>query len=151
MTRRNETTQAVTDGSDLVWQGETYARIPPGIYQASCTGLQGPQWVPAYQRWSLRLNFMLLDGETEVSAFLNMGSNPKRKSYGRQSKFYKAWCQANGEPPCKGQRLVFASFTEPGLLYTVRVADAVKDDHQKDKPDVLVYSKVMDILRVERP
>lgn len=151
MTGRNEKPQTMPDGSDLVWKGDTYARVPPGIYQAACTGWQGPEWVLNFRRWSLRLNFALLDGEAEVSAFLNLGSDPKRKSYGRRSKFFKAWCQANGETPLKGQRLVFSAFTEPGLLYTVRVADAGKDEHQEDKPDVLVYSKVTEIVRVERP
>jgi hypothetical protein len=151
MTRLIEKPQSITDGSDMVWQGDTYARVPPGIYQAACTGWQGPEWVFSYRRWSLRLNFALLDGEAEVSAFLNMGNDPKRKSYGRRTKFYKAWCQANGDTPRKGQRLLFSAFTEPGLLYTVRVADAVKDEAQEEKPDVLVYSKVTDILRVEHP
>jgi hypothetical protein len=151
MTRQNETPQPVTDGSDLVWQGDTYARVPPGIYQAVCTGWQGPQWVRAYHRWSIRLNFSLLGCEADVSRFLNLGSDPKRKSFGRRSSFYKAWSQANGETPRKGQRLTCATFTEPGLLYTVRVADAVRGETQQEKPDVLVYSKVTEILRVERP
>jgi hypothetical protein len=150
MTRRNETTQAVTDGSDLVWQGETYARIPPGVYSGSCTSWQGPAWVRAFRRWSLRLNFILMDGETEVSGFLNLGDDPKRKSFGRRSKYYKVWCQANGEPPCKGQRMPPKTFTEPGLLYILRVDDATKDEHQAEKPEALVYSKAMEILRVER-
>ena len=151
MTCPNAKPQSATDGSDLVWQGNTYARVQPGIYQAACTGWQGPEWVFNFRRWSLRLNFTLLDGETEISAFLNLGNDPKRKSFGRRSKYYKAWCQANGDTPRKGQRLAFSAFTEPGLLYTVRIADAAKDEHQEDKPDVLVYSKVTDILWVERP
>ncbi len=149
MTRQLKTQQPARDGSDLIWQGDTYARVPPGIYKATCTGWQGPEWVRNYRRWSLRLNFVLFDGETEVSAFLNMGNDPDRKSYGRRSKFYKAWCQANGATPCKGERLLFSAFTEPGLLYTVRVGDAGKDEAQQEKPDVLVYSKVSDILQVE--
>jgi hypothetical protein len=42
------------------------------------------------------------------------------------------------------------TFTEPGLIYTLRVGDAVKDEHQVEKPDALVYSKAKQILRVER-
>lgn len=150
--RMRRITQAVRveDVSGPVWDGDKYARIPPGIYQGICTGWQGPDWVIPFQRWSLRLNFALLDGETEVSAFLNMGNDPKQKSYGTRSKFYAAWCCANGERPRKGQRLRYDTFAEPGLLYTLRVADAIKDERQADKPDALVYSKVVDIVGVDR-
>lgn len=149
MTRQTRTQEPAADGPDLVWQGDTYARVPPGIYQATCTGWQGPEWVLAFQRWSLRLNFTLIDDLSQVSAFLNLGKDRKRKSCGRRSKFFKAWSQANGETPRKGQRMTCSAFTEPGLLYTVRVGDSVKDETQRAKPDVLVYSKVMEIIRVE--
>ncbi len=43
------------------------------------------------------------------------------------------------------------TFTEPGLLYTVRVADIVKDEKAADKPDAMIYSCVTEILKVERP
>ena len=150
MTRRNKTIQTETDGSDLVWQGDTYARVPPGIYRAVCTGWQGPQWVRAFRRWSIRLNFALLGCEADVSGFLNLGNDPKRKSFGRRSNYYKLWCQANGEAPCKGQRMLRDTFIEPGLLYTLHVGDANKDEHQAEKADALVYSKAMRILRVDR-
>jgi hypothetical protein len=43
------------------------------------------------------------------------------------------------------------TFTDPALLYLVRVADATKDGKAVDKPNALVYSRVTDILRIERP
>ncbi len=43
------------------------------------------------------------------------------------------------------------TFTEPGLIYLVRVEDAVKDGKDELKPDALVYSRVTEILKVERP
>jgi hypothetical protein len=42
------------------------------------------------------------------------------------------------------------TFTEPGLIYTVRVANSIKDDKGGQKPGALVYSRVTDVLRVER-
>jgi hypothetical protein len=135
----------------MVWEGVELPRVSPGEYQATCTGWQGPEFVRAFQRWSLRLEFALLDDGTRVSAFYNLGSDPARPRPGRRSRFYAAWSQANGEPPCKGQRMTPETFTEPGLFYTLQVADAVKDESQKRKPDALVYSRVVNILRIDRP
>jgi len=42
------------------------------------------------------------------------------------------------------------TFTEAGLIYTVRVADSVNDERGGRKPGALVYSRVTDVLRVER-
>jgi hypothetical protein len=153
MMRSSQTRDPVVnrdDSSGLRWEGFTPTRIRPGLYQGFCSRWQGPEWVRAFRRWSIRFEFILLDGETVVSVFYNLGSNPAHKSYGRRSRFYKDWCRANGEPPCKGQRMTYATFTEPGLLYTVRVADATKDERQAEKPDALVYSRVTEIIRVER-
>jgi hypothetical protein len=42
-------------------------------------------------------------------------------------------------------------FTEAGLLYLVRVADCLKDGKDAAKPEALIYSRVTEILRIERP
>jgi hypothetical protein len=47
--------------------------------------------------------------------------------------------------------MTFETFTEAGLLYTVRVAFAGKDGKGELKPNALVYSRVTDILKVEWP
>jgi hypothetical protein len=134
---------------DLVWEGVDLPRIPPGEYRAACVDWQGPEFVRAFQRWSVRLEFAILDDGTLVSAFYNLGSDPARPRAGRRSRYFAAWTQANGEPPRKGQKIAPETFAEPGLLYTLQVADAVKDEAQKRKPDALVYSRVVNILRVE--
>lgn len=134
----------------LVWEGVELPRVAPGNYRAACVRWQGPEFVRAFQRWSVRLEFSLLDDGTLVSAFYNLGSDPARPRVGRRSRYYAAWSQANGEPPRKGQKITPEAFAEPGLLYTLQVADAVKDEAQKRKPDALVYSRVVNILRVER-
>lgn len=146
---RRESSGTQSQNSRLIWEGVDLPRIPPGDYNATCIGWQGPEFVRAFRRWSLRLEFTLLDDGTSVSAFYNLGNDPTRPHPGRRSRFYAAWSQANGEPPRKGQRMTLDTFTEPVLLYTLRVVDAVKDERQKNKPDALVYSKVAEIVSVE--
>lgn len=136
----------------LTWEGADYPHIPPGDYQAVCNRWQGPEWVRAYRRWSLRLEFFLLAENCCASAFLNFGSDPKGpRPQGPRSRFYAAWCMANGERPRKGQQIALETFTEVGLLYLVRVADCTKDGMDADKPDALIYSRITEILKVERP
>lgn len=139
------------DSPGLTWQGVDLPRISPGDYQAVCVRWQGPEWVRTFRRWSIRLEFSLFAENTSVSAFLNMGSNPTGPHIGRRSRFYAVWSMANGEAPRKGQRMTWETFTEAGLVYLVRVADAVKDGKDELKPDSLVYSRVTEILKVERP
>lgn len=138
------------DDPGLVWEGINLPRVAPGIYQAVCVGWQGPQWVRAFRRWCLRLEFALLEDGTLVSRFYNLGNDPARKSHGRRSLFYAIWCWANGEPPRKGQKMTLDTFTEEGLIYTLRVADSIKDEKGGQKPGALVYSRVTEVLRIDR-
>lgn len=136
----------------LVWQGADLPRVAPGDYEAVCTGWQGPEWLRTYHRWSIRLEFSLLSEGQSVSAFFNLdGSEKAPLPPGRRSRFYAVWCLANGEAPRRGQEMALGVFTEAGLLYLVRVADAVKDGKNEIKPDALVYSRVTEVLRVTRP
>lgn len=139
------------DSPGLTWQGVDLPRVSPGDYQAVCIGWQGPEWVRAFRRWSLRLEFSLMTDGTLVSAFYNLGNNPQNPDISRRSRLYAAWCMANGEAPRKGQQMRWETFTEAGLLYLVRVADCLKDGKDAAKPDALVYSRVTDVLKVERP
>jgi hypothetical protein len=134
----------------LTWEGVDLPRVTPGDYRAVCVAWQGPEWVRAFRRWSLRLEFSLLADGTLVSGFYNLGSDSAGPRIGRRSRFYAVWSQANGEAPRKGQRMTLETFTEEGLLYTVRVADAAKDEQATEKPDALVYSRITDVLRIER-
>jgi len=139
------------DNTGLTWQGEDLPRVSPGDYQAVCIGWQGPEWVRAFRRWSLRLEFSLMTGEGTVSAFFNMGDDAAKPRIGRRSRLYAAWSLANGEAPRKGQQMAWATFTDPSLLYLVRVADSTKDGKDTAKPDALIYSRVTEILKTERP
>jgi len=140
-----------SNADDLTWQGCDLPTIPPGDYQATCIKWQGPVFLRNYRRWSLRLEFDLVAERCSVSAFFNMGNDPKRPNVGRRSRFYAAWTQANGEPPHKGQRMQLETFTDPSLLYIVRVSNSVKDEHENNKPQELVYSRVQEIVRIDRP
>jgi len=135
----------------LTWRGEDLPRISQGDYQAVCVGWQGPEWIRAFRRWSVRLEFSLLDDGTLVSAFFNLGSDPQEPFIGRRTRYYRVWSVANGEAPRKGQQMTPSIFTEGGLLYLVRVADCLKDGKEAVKPDALVYSRVTEVLKIERP
>lgn len=139
------------DSPGLTWQGVDLPRVSPGDYQAMCIGWQGPEWCRAFRRWSLRLEFSLMTGEGTVSAFFNMGSDATGPRLGRRSRLYAAWSLANGEAPRKGQQMTWDTFTDPALLYLVRVDDSLKDGKDATKPDVLIYSRVTEILKIERP
>jgi hypothetical protein len=131
----------------LTWDGAEYPHVKPGIYQAVCVALQGPEYVRRYQRYSLRLEFSLLDDGTAVSLFLNFSDG---KVPGSQSNYFKYWSMANGETPIRGQHMSPQIFTEPGLLYSIRVEDARTDSKGEAKPEVLVYSRVSEILKAVR-
>ena len=137
-------------GPSLTWDGVELPRVQPGNYDAVCIGWQGPEWVRSFHRWSLRLEFRLLAEDVSVSAFFNLGANQQKPHIGRRSRFFAAWCMANGEMPRRGQQMALEAFTEPGLIYVVRVEDAIKDGKDALKPEALIYSRVTEILGVER-
>ena len=121
--------------------------MSPGAYEAVCVGWIGPDYLFAFQRYSLALRFRLLGEDEEVCLFLNMGQSGPPK---RGSNFFKVWTMANGELPRKGQEMELEIFTEPGLIYTVQVEDAEKDGDGKQKHDALIYSRVTRVLGVNR-
>ena len=137
-------------GPILTWQGADLPRVQPGNYQAVCVGWQGPESYIAYRRWSLRLEFSLLDGGTLVSCFFNFGGKSRPCLQGRQSKFYEAWTLANGELPRKGQDMPLETFSDPSLIYVVCVEDCGANSKQGTKLDALIYSRVTKILKVDR-
>ena len=83
--------------------------------------------------------------------FFNFGRKAKPDPPGPLSRYFAAWTIANGELPRRGQQMTPEIFTEPGLLYTVRVADASIDWRKADKPPSLIYSRAEEIIHVQRP
>src|SRR5271154_6258645 len=116
-----------------IWRGAEYSRVAPGNYTAFASRIQGPEWCPQFQRYSLLVEFEPM-GEPDsvrVCLFLNMGSDP-RKPPGRQSNFYKAWTIANGEMPRRGEEMRFDVFLR-GQVYEIEVADVLRNSEQECK------------------
>ena len=126
---------------NLTWDGVTYSRVPPGIYDGVGCGVQGPEWCRAYRRWSLRIEFALLSEDVRVSRFFNLGSDPLKPVVGRQSIYFKWWTAANGELPRRGQKMLPDVFLE-GQVFRLEVEDARMDAEQQAKHDAEVYSRV---------
>ena len=133
----------------LTWQGSNYTHVTPGTYTATGSGHQGPEWCRQFHRWSIRIQFELLDGSGSVSRFFNMGSNADSPAIGRNSLYFKAWTLANGEMPRRGQAMSPEVFCE-GQIFEIRVEDARLDSQQKDKGESEIYSRVAELISARR-
>ena len=101
-----------------------------------------------FSRWSLLVEFELLDDGARVCAFYNFGSNREGPVTMRRGNYFKAWTLANGELPRKGQLMSPDVFLE-GQIFTVEVKDSRNDPADTEKADAEVYSKVTAILNVD--
>jgi hypothetical protein len=142
--------QAAKEPFSWIWRGTEFVRVTPGNYEAICVGWKGPEYAPAYQRYSLRVNFRLLSEGAEVAMFFNFGRKPAQAP-GPLSRYFCAWVKVNGGLPRRGQSMAPEIFMEAGLPYTIRVADAAIDSKKADKPDCLIYSRAEEIIEVRRP
>jgi len=118
--------------------------MPSGLLEVRPTKIQGPEWVRAFRRWSLRIECNTVDEPGEVSAFFNMGSDPTRPKIGRQSNYYKAWVLANGGAPMKGEEMSPDVFLHK--YFRVRIGQSTKDKSGADKPEAEVYSKITEFV-----
>jgi hypothetical protein len=132
-----------------VWTGISYTRVAEGRYQAIAVRHQGPEWVRAFLRWSLLVEFELLDDGSRICVFYNMGNDPKGPTAARRGKFFAAWTQANGEMPRKGERMAPDVFLE-GQVYTVEVKDCRRNAREQEKANAEIYSVVTEIVSVAR-
>lgn len=135
----------------LVWEGAERLRISSGEYTARCVGFQGPEWIRAFRRWGLRLDFVLDPDEQTLSVFYSFGEDRKAPKIGARSKYFKDWVRANGGPPKRGQAMSPSDLVNAEIAYTVCVSDSVKDEEGKMKDEALVYSRIERIVAVERP
>jgi hypothetical protein len=135
-----------------VWDGPEYQRVTPGRYSATAVRVQGPEWVRRFKRWSLMVEFELLsESETvRICAFFNMGNDPECPKAGRQTRFYRAWTIANGEPPRKGQKMDPKTFLD-GQIYEIEVTDCGEDPDAPERLESEVYSKVARIITAYFP
>jgi hypothetical protein len=134
----------------LIWNGAEYPRIEPGRYLVRGQSFQGPQWIRTYQRWSIRVEFGLVEEPGSVSVFFNLGNDPAEVHIGRKSNYFKAWTLANGGLPTKGKPMTADVFLQ-GQFFLVSIADATKDSEGLQKEDAEVYSRITDFHSVQWP
>lgn len=139
----------IRPASPFTWRGAEYPRIEPGRYLVCGLKHQGPDWVRAFRRWSIRIEFTFAHEPGSASAFFNMGSDPLGPRIGRQSKYFKAWTLANGELPRKGQEMTPDVFFD-GQLFTVSIEDARYDGEGNAKSDAEIYSRITAFHEVQR-
>lgn len=148
---RRPQSEATSANDGLVWQGAEYPCISPGRYQVRGAKIHGPQWVRRYRRWSLRIEFDLVNEPGNVSMFFNLGTDPEHpKPPGRHSKYWRAWTLANGEPPHRGEKMTPDRFLE-GQFFYVMVGYVKQRDDGQVKDQAELYSVVTEILSVEWP
>jgi len=139
-TRRKERRSPGKSGSAPIWEGKEYPRLDPGKYLVRGAEVAGPVWVNQYRRWCVRVQFHLMEEPGEVSAFFNLGNDPKGPRVGRQSKFYKAWKMANGGPPSRGEEMSPDIFLDKMMVVSVDDCDLDSEGATKDDDDI--YSKI---------
>ena len=136
----------------LVWDKDAYPRVAPGKYLAAAVRVQGPEWVASFARWSILVEFELLDDGTRVCAFYNLGSEREKLSLGRRGKYVRDWTLANGEAPHRGEILDPQVFLN-GQVYLLQIGDSLEnpDARQKQKSQDEMYSRVTEMISVDRP
>jgi hypothetical protein len=85
-----------------------YPRIPPGEYLAYCAWA-GKYHDRSFNRWTCLLRFLVLhenrvDVVARIPMWLALGSGEKPRASMRCN-YLKAWVDANGGPPARGDRL----------------------------------------------
>lgn len=134
----------------LTWEGISYVRVPEGRYQAVATRWQGPEWVLAYSRWSLLVEFELLNDGSRVCTFYNFGEDRGKPKIFQKGRYRKEWTRANGDSPRKGEDMTPNIFLD-GQVFIVEVRDCRRDAKERAKADAEVYSVVSEIVSVAHP
>jgi len=86
--------------------------------------------------------------EGSVSGFLNLGQR-KQPHAGRESRYFRLWCQANGGPPKSGQPMSPEVFL--GKFFRVRVETATTNSKGEPLSAPEQYSKITDFLECIGP
>ncbi len=136
----------------VVWKGKEYQRLDQGLREVRVIEVQGPEWVRSYHRWSLRVGCCTTDEPGEVSAFFNLGNDPKAPCMGkgRQSRIYRLVALANDGPPRPGQAIDFKELLL-GKFFLVRIDDCANDSSGKAKADGEIYSKITEFVKLSGP
>jgi hypothetical protein len=134
----------------MVWDKDQYSRVPRGRYSAVATRIQGPEWVRAFRRWSIIVEFELLSESAPVCAFYNLGNDPDRLHFGRKSKYVHDWTIANGEAPHKGQTLNPTVFMT-GQVFELEISDSLRNSEEQQKSEPEIYSRVSAMIQLLAP
>jgi len=102
----------------LVCDHDPHPRVPPGDYVLYCSEAK-VYCDPGLKAYKCRLRFSDPSSETlpMLSAFINLGSNPKPP--GPRSRYYQEWTIANGARPKRKDRMSPNVFL--GKFFLVRV------------------------------
>ena len=131
-----------------VWKSDPYALLEDGAMLVRVVELQGPEWVRAFQRWSLRIGCAGVDEPVDLSLFLNLAGDKAAPAVpGRQSKFYKHWTMANGEAPKNGQAMNWEVFLDK--YFMAEVEQVAKDAKGQAKGEGETYSRISHFIRRE--
>jgi hypothetical protein len=126
--------------------------LQPGEYLAYCRATSTYK-DKQFKRWICLLQFDVRTDDLqavigEATRFFNLG-NREQPHAGRRGDYWRAWCQANGGPPKRQDRLSSRVFEK--RLARVVLRDVVKDfrDHKNEIDPAFFYSVVADITRWE--
>jgi hypothetical protein len=124
--------------------------MDPGRYLVRGAKVQGPEWVRAFSRWSIRIEFATVHEPGVVSAFFNLGNDRTKHHIGRKSRYFEAWTLANGELPKRGQEMTPDVFLQ-GQFFLVTVEPATQNSEGTAKPDAAIYSRITEFHSVTWP
>ncbi len=129
---------------EVTWK--TYDHIAPGTYPAYSRSARIVR-DSHYKRWLCLVQFDILDDAlvdsiAQLAWFLNLGHGEKPHA-GRRSKYWSAWCLANGGHPLRNARLSPSVFLRRQA--TVVVEDVWRD-HQGTVSTEAAYSKIELVL-----
>lgn len=131
-----------------IWDREAYPIIDDGPLLVQAVKIKGPDWCRNLRRWSVLVECAGVEEPVTLAIFLNLaGDESGPGKPGRQSKFYKHWTMANGEPPRKGQRMNFDVFVDK--FFMAQVEKVTKDSKGALKPDAEIYSRISHFIRRE--
>jgi len=140
---------AVTEKAEFDWTRAEYPRISPGVYSVVGRAWQGPSKLAAFGRWSIRIEFTLLDDGSPVSLFLNLGRK-EQPHFGIASNYYQWWTAANGGPPERGEAMKPDIFLQE-QVFEVMVEDSHLNAKKEAKSEHQIYSHVTKLIGVSIP
>jgi hypothetical protein len=125
--------------------------MEPGRYLVRGLKVQGPEWVRAFSRWSICIEFATVHEPGGVSAFFNLGSDRLKQYIGRQSKYFQAWTLANGGLPRKGEQMSPEKRTEVECFRRAKRIAEARDVRRKRERSLCVLALSRFCLADERP